>query len=335
MAKPTMQDVAQAAGVGVATVDRVINRRAPVRADTAQRVLEAAHSLGFGRTGLIQARVGQQQRPIRLGFLLQSQRSPFYRELAQALRHSVLGLVQPRATARIAFMEDLTPRTVAAQLLALGAVVDAVALVAADHPVISQAVTSLQAQGKPVFALVSDLTAPGIAGYVGADNRKMGRSAAWYMARLCQRPGKVGLLLGSHRYLCQEQCEAGFRSYLRETAPGFELLETLVSLEDAALAEASTRELLHCHADLVGVYVAGGGIEGVLDALKQAAPKGLVTICHDLTDTTRQALLEGHAHVVLSHPREAMAQQLCAAMAHAGGTRQQLLPFLAYTVANV
>lgn len=99
-------------------------------------------------------------------------------------------------------------------------------------------------------------------------------------------------------------------------------------------------ELLHSHPDLVGVYVAGGGIEGVLDALRQAAPQGLVTICHDLTDITRQALLDGHADVVLSHPREWMARRLCEAMATAlGGSAQErvqgILPFTTYTVANV
>lgn len=340
MAKPNMQDVAAAAGVGVATVDRVINKRAPVQPDTAQRVLEAAHRLGFRRAGLIESRVAEQQRPLKFGFLLQNQRSPFYKELGKALRDSVQAMEQPRASATVVFMDDLTPRKVAERLLAMAESVDAIALVAADHPVITQAIDSLQRRGVPVFALVSELSAPHIAGYVGIDNRKMGRSAAWAMAKLCKQPGKVGLLLGSHRYLCQEQCEVSFRSYLRETAQDFQVLETLVSLEDTALAEAATMELLHSHPDLVGVYVAGGGIEGVLDALRQAAPQGLVTICHDLTDITRQALLDGHADVVLSHPREWMARRLCEAMATAlGGSAQErvqgILPFTTYTVANV
>ena len=42
MAKVTIQDVARVAGVSVATVDRVLNRRLPVREDTALRVV-AAH----------------------------------------------------------------------------------------------------------------------------------------------------------------------------------------------------------------------------------------------------------------------------------------------------
>jgi len=341
MTEPTMHDVARAAGVGVATVDRVINRRAPVRPDTAQRVLDAAERLGFKRAGLIQRRISEQQRPLKLGFLLQSQRSEFYQALGQALRQATQALHHPSATAELVFMDDLTPRKVAEKLHALASKVDAVALVAADHPVINQAVQELHAQGVPVFAFVTDLTAPNVAGYVGIDNRKMGRSAAWAMAKLCPRPGKVGLILGSHRYLCQEQCEVSFRSYLRESAAPFVVLETMVSLEDTNLAQAATLELLHLHPDLVGVYVAGGGIEGVLEALREANMPGLVTVCHDLTDSTRQALLDGLATVVLSHPREWMARSLCDAMAAAvqggkeRGRRQEVLPFTVYSVANV
>ena len=43
----TMQDVANRAGVGVATVDRVLNARAPVAPGTAARVVEAADAVGY------------------------------------------------------------------------------------------------------------------------------------------------------------------------------------------------------------------------------------------------------------------------------------------------
>lgn len=142
----------------------------------------------------------------------------------------------------------------------------------------------------------------------------MGRMAAWLLSRLCPAASKVALLLGSHRYLCQEQCEISFRSYLREAAPQFHVLETLVSLEDPQLAQNAALELLHQHPDLAGIYVAGGGIEGVIDALRDTPQAQLVTVCHDLTDITRQALLDGSVTAVLSHPLPAMARALCDAM---------------------
>lgn len=337
----TMLDVARAAGVGVATVDRVINRRAAVRPDTARRVLDAAERLGFRRTGLIRRRLAEDRQPRRLGFLLQSRRTPFYRSLAAELAAATRRGDAP-VEALIEHLDDLTPRHVAARLTRMAQQVDAVALVAADHPTINQAIASVVAQHQvPVFACVSDLSSDAIAGYVGVDNHKMGRTAAWVLSRLCPAHSKVALLLGSHRYLCQEQCEISFRSYLREVVPTFHVLETMVSLEDTQLAQNAAWELLHQHPDLSGIYVAGGGIEGVIDALRDTPQPRLVTVCHDLSDITRQALLDGTITTVLSHPLPAMAARLCDAMQQALAARwnarrvQALLPFEFYTAANV
>ena len=47
--RPTVHDVARAAGVSLSTVDRVINGREGVRASTLQRVEAAIRQLGFVR----------------------------------------------------------------------------------------------------------------------------------------------------------------------------------------------------------------------------------------------------------------------------------------------
>ena len=47
MKRPTITDVAKAAGVSVATVDRVLNGRLPVREETSRRVFEAAEKIGL------------------------------------------------------------------------------------------------------------------------------------------------------------------------------------------------------------------------------------------------------------------------------------------------
>ncbi|MEY4753719.1 MAG: hypothetical protein RJA44_1394 [Pseudomonadota bacterium] len=336
----TAADVAREAGVGVATVDRVINRRARVRPETAERVLAAAEKLGFHRAGLIRARLSEQAGRLRLGFVLQSRASPFYRELGRELAGAARAASAAVASAEVLHLDDLAPARVAAALLDLAGRCDAIGLVAADHPQVGEAIAALQARGVPVFALVSDLPAA-VAGYVGIDHRKVGRSAAWLMARLCRRPGPIGLVLGSHRYLCQEQCEISFRSHLREFAPDFPVLETLVSLENTELAEQATLELLHRHPDLVGVYVAGGGIEGVVRGLQTLRPPGLVTICHDLTEVTQQALLDGRVTVVLSHPRDWIAARSVQDMIDAlaadapAGKVQTILPFTTFTAASV
>ena len=49
--RPTIADLAHASGVSVATVDRVLNGRLPVREQTALRVVAAAESIGYHATG--------------------------------------------------------------------------------------------------------------------------------------------------------------------------------------------------------------------------------------------------------------------------------------------
>ncbi|NDY92059.1 LacI family DNA-binding transcriptional regulator [Ideonella livida] len=325
LGRATLEDIAQAAGVSLSTVDRLLNARAPVRGDTAERVRAAAERLGFRASGVIAQRVNQQRPRRRLGFLLQRPASGFYRALGRALTDAVEQAPDIRGQAHIAYLDDLSAEAVAERMLALGAEVDALAVVAADHPRVHAAMASLQARGVPVFALVSELSSPLCAGFVGPDSRKVGRSAAWFIAGLARTPGPVAIFVGTHRFQCQELSEMSFRSYMREHAPGFEVLEPVMTLDSPTMAEEAMRSLLLRHPDLRGFYVDGGGIEGVLRALPAARAEGLLAeqtepligVAHDLTPDTLAGLQTGALHAVLSMPRPQLAQGLVRGMVDA------------------
>ena len=140
-------------------------------------------------------------------------------------------------------------------------------VVAAAHPLVNEAVEALRQRDVPVFALVSQLSATGNVRYVGLDNWKVGRTAGW-VSKICKAPGKLGILVGNHRYRCQEINESGFRSYFRELAPGFSLLEPHSTFETSAIAQEMTEKLFSENPDLAGLYVAGGGITGAVAALR-------------------------------------------------------------------
>jgi LacI family transcriptional regulator len=339
--RPTMADVARASGHSLSTVDRVLNGRAAVRADTAQRIHEAAETLGFYAAGVIRERL-RDDRPRRtLGFLLQLPDTVFYRGLGEALIHATEQSLAVRGQARVEYLEDLSPDAVAEHLGSLGERADAIAVVAAEHRAVSAAIERLHDRGVAVFALISDLSTPARAGYAGLDNRRVGRTAAWFITRLAPVPGKVAILVGSHRFQCQELCEMSFRSFVREHAPGFEILDTLVTLESSRYAEECTYDLLQRHPDLAGFYVDGSGVEGVLRALRGSPADGpLIGVGHELTSVTREGLLSGHLYAVLSHPLSALAAQLVAQMAEAlanptSGLRQVVVPFDIHTPESV
>jgi LacI family transcriptional regulator len=110
MIRPTMEDLARTAGVSFSTVDRVLNGRTPVKPETAQRVLEAAETLGFHATGLQRQRLRASAPERTLGFLLQQRSTPFYRILSEALVAATQASSVIRGRPIVEFMDDLTPR---------------------------------------------------------------------------------------------------------------------------------------------------------------------------------------------------------------------------------
>ncbi len=339
--RATMADVARRSGHSLSTVDRVLSGRASVRADTAQRIREAAEALGFRAAAVIGERV-RGARPRRtLGFLLQRPEAPFYRALADALTGATAASESMQGRARVEFVASLAPEAVAEHLLRLGGQVDALAVVCADHATVGEAVEQLAGRGVPLFALISDLSSPARAGYAGLDNRRVGRTAAWLVTELARESGPLAVFVGTHRFQCQELCEMSFRSYVRERAPAFELLETQVTFESDEHAEEAARDLLRRHPDLVGFYVGGGGVDGVVRAMRAAPPgRRVVGVGHDLTASTRESLRSGLLHAVLSHPLPALAAALVAQMAESqaagsAGLRQIVVPLEIQTPESV
>lgn len=85
MSRPTISDLATAAEVSVATVNRVLGGKANVRQGTMQRVLNAAETIGFYGVGSLQGRVSATREHYRLGILLLQSNRVFYQRIAQSL----------------------------------------------------------------------------------------------------------------------------------------------------------------------------------------------------------------------------------------------------------
>uniref|UniRef100_A0A2A4ZB64 HTH lacI-type domain-containing protein n=1 Tax=OCS116 cluster bacterium TaxID=2030921 RepID=A0A2A4ZB64_9PROT len=87
--RPTIDDLARAANVSTATVDRVINGRHKVREDTTKRVCDAAHEIGYHAAGLIKQRIQENLSPVKFGFILQKPQQYFYQQFAEKLAEAV------------------------------------------------------------------------------------------------------------------------------------------------------------------------------------------------------------------------------------------------------
>lgn len=316
VSRPTITDLARQAGVSVATVDRVLNRRLPVREDTAIRVVQAAEAIGYHATGLLKRRLTEIP-PRRLGFLLQK-RDAFYQRLGKDLVDATKSASFIEGKPLIEHVDELVPAIIAARIRAVAPRVDALAIVAVDHPLVVEAVEAVIAMGKPVFTLLSDISTAAKTGHIGLDGRKVGRTAAWTISRTARSPGKIGILVGSHRYSNQELAEISFRSYMREHAPEFTLLEPLINLDDERIAYEAVVDMVENNPDLVAVYSCGGGQDGLIRALRdESGGRRIVAVCNELTLTTRAALIDGTVDLLLGTPTAAIASRIVELMTKA------------------
>jgi LacI family transcriptional regulator len=314
--RPTIEQLALEAGVSVATVDRVLNARAHVRPKTARRVHEAAVRIGYHASGLIGRRLIEELPEYRLGFLLLDTGPRFYAEFARQLAEAVADAMDFRGVFLLEHASPRDPEEIARKMAALSERCMALAVVAPEHPAATAAAKQCVDAGVPVFALLSDIAAGTRQAYVGVHNGKVGRTAAWMIAKAARRPGKVALFVGSHRFHGHEAREMGFRAFFREEAPDFSVLETLVNFEDPKLTREALLELAARHDDLAGCYVAGGGMEGAVSALRMIAPERRpVTICNELTDLSKAALAEKSITMVIETPVRAISRQVVRLMA--------------------
>jgi len=318
MKRPTIPDLAKAAGVSVSTVNRVLSEPESVRSNTRTRVLAAAEEIGFYGLGTIKQAAKAQAVIHRVGVLLQRRERRFYRLLGDSIAQAAEAYPACDIDLTVEYMEDLTPEKVAAHIQSLGGRCEALAIVAPQHPAVADAIDAVLESGVPVVSLIGPLTAKGGISFVGLDNWKVGRTAAWAFDRMVRQPGKIGILVGSHRLRNQEMNESGFRSYFREHNSGFTLLEPLPTYESAVVAREHVEKLLTDHPDMCGLFISGGGVTGAIAALR-ATPKreDFVTVGYELFEDTRAALIDGTISLILSHPIERFASETIATLVKA------------------
>jgi LacI family transcriptional regulator len=311
-------DIALAAGVSTATVDRVLNDRQGVRGLTRARVIAAARAVGY------LPETGPDAPPIRLDFVLQSGPNTFMDLLAAHL--ASLGAARSAETdLHVHRVDGFSPEALAASLRELRGISGGIGIIALDHPVVREAIRETAAAGTPVLTMVSDIAqAPRLA-YVGIDNRNAGRLAGHLLGRFVPgSAGEVALFAGSLSYRGHEEREMGFRHILADEFPGLTIVELREVRDDLERSYRAAKATLTAHPRLRGIYNIGAGNRGIARALQEAGrDQEVVFIGHELTPHTRGFLLAGVMDAVIDQnprveAREAVDRLLSAARGDVG-----------------
>ncbi|MBC5767143.1 LacI family DNA-binding transcriptional regulator [Ramlibacter albus] len=297
----TIQQIAEAAGVSTATVDRVLNNRPGVNPATVDKVRAVMAQLGAG----MPARGRPRSTPnYKFAFVLPAARRGFFdmidRVVAQAagdFRHQHITEITHRLpntdgadfAAELAKMTDL----------------DGIALLAPDVPQVKLAINELVRSGVHVVTLFSDVPGSLRETFVGADNRAAGRTAGLLLGRGLPHgeEGRCLMLSPPTRFASEIDRRIGFAQVLEERFPSSRLVELpdLPEAEDQAYAFA--REFLdpaRMGGKVHAIYNIGPGSHGVSRALQEYGyDSSLGFVVHDLLEMHRQLLVANVVSYVL------------------------------------
>jgi LacI family transcriptional regulator len=300
----TVKQIAAQAGVGTATVDRVLHGRPGVHAQMRARVRNAIQEL----EEQLDARL-----PLGMGMpidVLMNAPRRFSGAVRQAVTRAAASLRPLRVAPRFHVYEEIAPAAMAGQLRRIvQRGTRGVILKAPDEPSIVAAVNEAVARGIPVVTLVTDLPGSTRHAHVGMDDAAAGRTAAYLLGRFVgNRRGTVIALLGSALFQGEEARERGFRQLLGACFPKLRIHALAGGFGLDRQTRKLVRQVLSEDPEVVAVYSMGGGNHGILDAFEEAGRAPLAFIGHDLDTENRDLLRSGRLDAVVEHDLEADAR---------------------------
>ena len=327
--RPSMNEVAKAAGVSLSTVDRVINQRGSVNKRTKERVLAVAAQFDVS----VQPAVTPNA-TLTFDIILPEGPNQFLDLLSDELEVAGAEMAPP-ACLHIHRVAGADGAALARTLNTLKST-DGVGLVAFDHPLVREAIRNITGRKIAFATVVSDLGEFGSVGYIGIDNRAAGRLAGQLAGRLVgPLEGKVLIIPGHRNYRCHEEREIGFRHLMEDHYPKL----TTISLGNRWSLnglEAEVTEQFRSNHDILAIYNIGGGSDQIVSALRaNEAGRKIVFIAHDLTLETRDFLMSGILDIAIDQDARAQARgliQVLEASARSSGRRNiypiKITPFL-------
>ncbi|WP_336945932.1 LacI family DNA-binding transcriptional regulator [Asaia sp. HN010] len=285
--RATLRDIAALAGVGTATVERVLNNRGNVRPETCRRIVTIARDLDY-----FPSLPSLHRGVLRIDVLLVRPETLFYTRLSNAFERLAASLGKDIVIHRSFVAEhDIAdfvsrirhaPHRRAALILACPA-----------HPDILDALREMAIQNLPIIQLITR-NLPELP-YVGIDNHAAGRTAALCLTRtLTHRPGALIALCHSMAYANHRERIDGFSDFIATRPYGAHFLsEVLFDRDDPEEAARLLHQAIIENPDLVGVYTAGGDNLRIGDVLRRHADRQICWVGHEVNAITRVCLTDG------------------------------------------
>lgn len=290
MLRPTTKDLAKAAGVSRATVDRVLNGRDGVKQETVDRVHHAIAELGFVRN--LQAANLAKSQSYRFVFALPRSGDQFLEQIVQRIAEAETLFSADHVLCDVHHIAENDPHSVSAYLSSLTKTdVAGVAIMSPESPQVRDAIIRLQERGVAALPFISNQTMMN-ADWVGIDNRAAGATAGLLMGQFAgQRCGTVMTIAESMQSRDSLERRLGFDREIDTSFPGLRVLPSLETYGKEDRAHEIIGASLRAHPDIVGIYIMSSEARTPLSILAEMnVPPHVIRIAHERTPFTENAL---------------------------------------------
>ena len=301
LSNPTVNDIARAASVSLATVDRVLNARPGVRKVTVDKVNKAIAEIGYVRdtaaANLARGRV------YNFVFILPAADNEFITLLETHVRDLLAQTKRERTKLSVIRVPAFDPMVLAKEIDAVNPdKVDGIAIFGPETPSVRDAISRLRALGVTVVSLVSDIPSSERDHYIGIDNIAAGRTAAQLMGRfLGGATGNVLVLTGSMLARDHLERRLGFDEVMARDFPNLNVLASLEGRDDPDLIARLLPSALDRNSNTIGIYSSAAGNDGMVQYFRNNPDTQKPTIiAHELTDLSREALQKNLFDAVIS-----------------------------------
>lgn len=302
-----LKEIARQAGLSLATVDRVINKRQGVSTLANMRVAQALQELK--RQG---EQAGLAGRKYLIDIVVEAP-DRFCNLVRQNLEIEISYLHPASFRCRFHMAEMSDSKEIVKILKRIGLMgSNGVILKAPDRPEIVRAIEALADAQIPVVTLVTDIPFSKRVAYVGIDNRAAGETAAYLVASwLPQKNASILVAVSSTGFRGEEEREIGFKSILRKCHSHLKIVEISGGFGLHSKTAKLVKDALSHDTNIQGVYSPGGANLAILEAFAKSNRRPQVFVAHDLDADNLLLLQQNKLTAVLHHDLRADMRMCC------------------------
>lgn len=295
--KPTIQMVADLAGVSRGTVDRVLKNRPHVREEVYEKVTAALKETGYiaPRDSYQQILYRANYETLKLGVLLPNWTGHFRWEIEKGIQAAAAELSEFQVEITEKICETDTPAEAAALLSEMKENgIRGISVCAISEPEVTAEISSLISDGIPVITYNSDIPKSGRLCFIGQDYNQSGRIAADVMSKCISRQAHILAAVGNREFLGHRERLNGFLRKMEEIGYPKESIRTIETFNDYQITVRKITDCLRADPEISAVYMANRSVSGCIKAIENAERKGSVhVVCHDMSEQTKMFLKNG------------------------------------------